>query len=416
MKILVHDYSGHPFQVELSRSLARRGHRVLHVHCPSYESGKGDLNVRQGDPEGLGIAAIDLGRRFEKYSVARRVQQELRYARKFVRRAQQFDADVILSGNCPLIAHAAISRWAARRRVPFVYWQQDIYGVAMADEAKRRIPVVGPLIARASIALERRLALRSSAVICISEDFVPVLRGWGVPVDLIEVIENWAPIDELPVRPKANAWAAEHGLSETKNCVYAGTIGLKHDGSLLLALAEACRAVPAARVVVVSAGDGAERLSAARGSSGLDHLVVVGFQPYERLPDVLGAADVLLLILGSEAGAFSVPSKLLTYLCAGRAVVASVPAENQAARTLTASGAAVLVPPGDADAFAAAVVGLLGDAQALEVMGRSARAFAEQTFDIGRVTDRFEAVLDRACGGRFFLGASTGAPPRPAPS
>ncbi len=28
MKILVHDYAGHPFQVQLSRALAQRGHQV----------------------------------------------------------------------------------------------------------------------------------------------------------------------------------------------------------------------------------------------------------------------------------------------------------------------------------------------------------------------------------------------------
>ncbi len=30
MRILVHDYSGHPFQAQLSRELARRGHDVVH--------------------------------------------------------------------------------------------------------------------------------------------------------------------------------------------------------------------------------------------------------------------------------------------------------------------------------------------------------------------------------------------------
>ena len=36
MRILVHDFSGHPFQMQLSRELARRGHDVLHVDCASY--------------------------------------------------------------------------------------------------------------------------------------------------------------------------------------------------------------------------------------------------------------------------------------------------------------------------------------------------------------------------------------------
>src|SRR5262245_65296140 len=41
LRILVHDFAGHPFQIDLSRALARRGHIVQHVYCGSYTSGKG---------------------------------------------------------------------------------------------------------------------------------------------------------------------------------------------------------------------------------------------------------------------------------------------------------------------------------------------------------------------------------------
>ena len=39
MRILVHDHSGHPFQAELSRELARRGHVVTHSFATGYVSG-----------------------------------------------------------------------------------------------------------------------------------------------------------------------------------------------------------------------------------------------------------------------------------------------------------------------------------------------------------------------------------------
>ena len=38
MRILVHDYAGHPFQVQLSRALAQRGHDVLHAYCASLQT------------------------------------------------------------------------------------------------------------------------------------------------------------------------------------------------------------------------------------------------------------------------------------------------------------------------------------------------------------------------------------------
>ena len=62
--------------------------------------------------------------------------------------------------------------------------------------------------------------------------------------------------------------------------------------------------------------------------------MLLPFQPYEVLPEVLASADVLLAILEPEAGVFSVPSKVLSYHCAGRPILAAIPAENLAARII----------------------------------------------------------------------------------
>ncbi len=36
LKLVIHDFAGHPFPMELSRALAGRGHRVRHLlKCPS---------------------------------------------------------------------------------------------------------------------------------------------------------------------------------------------------------------------------------------------------------------------------------------------------------------------------------------------------------------------------------------------
>lgn len=50
MKIIVSDYSGHPFQVQLSRELARRGHQVKHLHFAEFQTPKGNLQRQAADP------------------------------------------------------------------------------------------------------------------------------------------------------------------------------------------------------------------------------------------------------------------------------------------------------------------------------------------------------------------------------
>jgi glycosyltransferase involved in cell wall biosynthesis len=131
-----------------------------------------------------------------------------------------------------------------------------------------------------------------------------------------------------------------------------------------------------------------------RDEEGLTNLRLLPFQPYADLPDVLGSADVLLALLEADAGAFSVPSKVLSYLCAGRPLLAAIPSDNLAAQVIRRSGAGFVVEPGDREALIAEAVGMLGDSALREELGGRARQYAEENFDIGVVADRFEPILD----------------------
>ena len=99
MRILVHDFSGHPFQMHLSRELARRGHEVLHVDCASYSTGKGDLSTHDGETN-LAVRSIDLGKKFDKYSARRRFVQEYEYGRRFTKIAAEFRPDLFWGFLC----------------------------------------------------------------------------------------------------------------------------------------------------------------------------------------------------------------------------------------------------------------------------------------------------------------------------
>jgi GDP-D-mannose 3',5'-epimerase len=396
MRIFVHDYSGHPFQVQLSRELARRGHSVTHAHCPSYVSGKGRLEREPGDPVGFEALALSLAADFDKYSPLRRIRQELEYGRRCAAAIDRVAPDVVLDSNTPLIAARAVVGRCRRRGYPHVFWQQDVYGQGMRDEVARRVPAVGHLLGGVFPRLEARLLRASEAVITISADFLPVLDRFGVARDRAHVIENWAPVDELPMLGRDNAWATAHGLSTGLVLLYSGTLGRKHDPALLLELAREFRSRDDVTIVVVSEGPIAQELRDVAGAEGLERLRVLPYQPYERLPEVLASGDVLLAILEPEAGVFSVPSKILTYLCAGRPVLAAVPGENAAARLLDSAGAGIVVPPHDHVAWRDAAVRLVADGQRRQQMADRARSFAEETFAITGIADRFESILSAA--------------------
>jgi putative colanic acid biosynthesis glycosyltransferase WcaI len=111
----------------------------------------------------------------------------------------------------------------------------------------------------------------------------------------------------------------------------------------------------------------------------------------------LGSGDVLVVLLEQDAGAFSVPSKTLSYLCAGRPVLGLMPSENLAAKLITSVDGLVLAPSVNSlDEAVAWTDALLDDPGRSADLGARARALAEQQFSLPASADRFEAVLQTA--------------------
>jgi glycosyltransferase involved in cell wall biosynthesis len=174
-------------------------------------------------------------------------------------------------------------------------------------------------------------------------------------------------------------------------------LGLKHNPELLLRLARECG--PGACVVVVAQGAGMKQLEAAKAEQHLDALRLLPLQPAGVLPEVLAAGDVLVAVIEVDAGSYSVPSKVQSYLCAGRPILLASPPENLAARVVTREAAGLVVTPDDEAGFLAAAHRLRTDAALRVQQGASGRAYAERTFDTMKIADLFEQVLFTAAKG-----------------
>ncbi|WP_205473154.1 glycosyltransferase [Nocardioides sp. SYSU D00038] len=392
MRILVHDYSGHPFQVELSRELARRGHSVTHSYSELYVSGKGHLVAQPG--ETITFDSIGRGQVAHK-SFARRLVQEVTQGFELARHVRRVRPDVALMSNVQTATLAVFAVFAVVFRIPWVLWHQDVYSIAVRSFAGAKLSRHYQLVAAGVEAGEKFASRRAAAVVAIADSFIPVHEGWGT-ADKVSVIPNWAPLDEIYPVDRKNDWAVEQQLDDTRTILYSGTLGLKHNPGLLVGLARRVidRGQPV-RLVVVNEGPAVEliRDEAAR----LDvPVTLLPFQPYERLPEVLGSGDLLVVLLDQTAGAFSVPSKTLSYLCAGRPVLGLMPAENLAAQLIDQVDGCVLPAlESSLDEAADWTVELLGDAERREELGAAARRLAEAEFALQGSADRFEAILTR---------------------
>jgi glycosyltransferase involved in cell wall biosynthesis len=308
----------------------------------------------------------------------------------------------VLVSNLPLDAHKGL--WQASRRsgAAYLFWMQDILSRATSHYLGRQFGLAGKLVAARYSRLERAILRGSDAVIAISDLYCPVLAGFGVEPQRISVIPNWAPLAEITVLPKDNEWARSHQLTDKSVALYTGTLKLMENPKLLLDLATAGQAT-GLEVVVVAQGAGAAMLALRKQEQGLRNLTILPLQPIEQYPMVLASGDILVAALDPAASEFSVPSKILTYLAAGRPIVASIPAHNDAATTIRESGAGFVSDPQNAGGFIEDVFRLARDRDLRLAMGANGRKFAEAHFAIEERAGRFERLISDTLRGQSRL-------------
>jgi glycosyltransferase involved in cell wall biosynthesis len=134
-------------------------------------------------------------------------------------------------------------------------------------------------------------------------------------------------------------------------------MGLKQDlGQIIDAGRIADRDHTPVRLVLM--GDGSQRRSLIDLATGISRLEFRPFVPAPELPDVLAAADVLVLTERATVVDMSLPSKLTAYFAAGRPVVAAVHPDGTSDREVRRAGAGITIPAGDAASLLRAIMSL----------------------------------------------------------
>lgn len=391
MRILINDFGGYPFPVQLSKFLSNNGYEIVHTYVSNIQTPHGNMEAGANK---LKITPILLNSQFKKYSFTGRFKGEYEYAKKVGEVIDSFKPDIFLSANTPLLAQSLLLKKCKRADIKFIYWCQDIHSIAIEKYLKDRLPLIGKYVSSYFKRKEIKLLEQSDYVITISDGFNQIFKVWGISQNNISVIHNWGPIADITIEPKSNTWSEELGLDTKLVVLYSGTLGLKHNPALIANAAKKLKNNTEVAFVVISEGIGAEILKKEKEDLKLNNLLVLPYQHYPLISKVLGSADVLLSILEKDAALFSVPSKVLTYLCAQKAIVLSVPGENLSAKIVTDTNSGYCFEPDDEDGFINGITALLNNDELRKTMGQNGRKYAEESFGIAHIADEFIAIFN----------------------
>lgn len=374
MRIVVLDYSGHIPQADLARNLAKLGHNVRHMYCSDYVSGRGAVDRESSDPEDLEFLNISIKKDFNRYNPIERLKHEIAIANEFWVKIQEFNPDHTIFSNVPLFAMSRLAKKMKSNNFPYLFWWQDVYSVAIGEAFRKFGPLAWPL-RQYLIELEKNILRDAKSVVAISSNFEPIYRNWKQDMKKFSMYPNWTPVNLFPHQELSVA------NSTQKIAVYAGTLGMKHRPELLLYLADSAEFKKLGGVVVVvSQGQGRELLE--KSSNIRTNIVLKNFLTIPELGQLFADASVLLAVLEPEASKFSVPSKIMSYLSAGKPIVASIDPNNASAKILVENSAGIVVPPdGPIADFTHAVIEIISNRNLQISMGHSSAHYARENFD-----------------------------------
>jgi glycosyltransferase involved in cell wall biosynthesis len=125
-----------------------------------------------------------------------------------------------------------------------------------------------------------------------------------------------------------------------------------------------------------------------RGLSGSVHLL--GRFPPDEMPKLFAGVDALLVTLRRDPVlALTIPSKVQSYLAAGKPIVGSL--DGEGAAVIQEAGAGLCAPAEDAEALASQVLALRSLESSVRVdMGRRGREYFLAQFRADMLVDRLE--------------------------
>jgi colanic acid biosynthesis glycosyl transferase WcaI len=403
MRILIYSYNYQPEPIgiaplitELAEGLVKRGHEVRVVtgmpNYPQrriYEGYRGKLYLTEVT-NGVIVQRSYLWVRPEP-NLSDRLLLEISFVLTSIVNAllgKRPDVILLTVPPLPVSIPAALLGWV--HRAPVVLNVQDI----LPDAAVHVGLLKNPKLIRIFKALEKFAYRTATKISVIADSFVDNLRSKDVPTHKIEVIPNWVDINFIrPMSKENNEFRERNQLNGKFVVLYSGNIALTQGLTTLINAAVRLRHIPDIQIVIVGEEKALEYLQLYRDNCKANNVKLLPFEPRKKLPEMLAAADVGLVVQKGNVISFNMPSKIQVLLASGCAIVASIPAAGPAARAIQQSGGGIVIPPEEPGILAATILELYHDRDRVKLLGERSRQYATKHYSFDQALDQYEKLF-----------------------
>ena len=300
--------------------------------------------------------------------------------------------DVLLVVSPPLGLAATAILLSRVWRVPFVFDVEDLQPDSASD-----LEMLPAWAIKLLYKLENAAYRNARLVTTLTASMKNKIVGKGIPREKVEVLEPRMD-DSMTtlLKEEGREFRRRYGLGEKFLVTHSGNMGVKQGLEVILNAAALNRADDSLLFLLV--GDGADRKRVQQRAKelGLPNVRFLPLLDEDDFRGLLSASDVCLVSQQKGVTEIAFPSKIVTYLAAGRPIVASVNPQSEVARIIEKSGAGMIVEAEDA-------AGLLAAIQELRIqdpaaMGENGRRHARARWSAVPVLGHMEQCLSAVAG------------------
>jgi colanic acid biosynthesis glycosyl transferase WcaI len=390
---------------ELSRHWAKAGHDVtVLTGFPHYPSGVVPQEYRaklrrlilREDLDGVRVERTWLAALPNRKTWERILNYTSFTASAALRGSFLGTPDIVIATS-PQLLECLAGLWIAKLKgVPFVFEVRDLWPESLTLDANSGLNrQVRAVLSKISDLLYRR----ARHIVVVTPAFKEYLVGHcSVAPEKISIVMNGVEPDRFTPNGETDSVVEEFQLGGRFVVSFIGVLGNAH-GLSTVAHAAARLQKTRPEVLFLLVGEGADRsnVQALCAALGLKNLLIIGQQPRSKIPALIRASSVCMVLLKkSDVFKTVIPSKMLEFMACGRPVILGV--EGQARELVKKADCGVCVPPEDAASLAAAIELLYGDDELRKRLGRNGRDYVVRYFSREQTARDYIAILQRVAG------------------
>lgn len=377
---------------EFAKRLIARGHEVTMV-CgemaklnlpPAREKG-----IFRGNVDGIDVIQVAL-----PYSnndgIMKRAFTFVKFAWKGVRLALTERYDLLFATSTPLTAGIPGIVAKLFRHKPFVFEVRDLW-----PELPRALGMKNPFLLGGMGILEWLSYRCANACIGLSPGICEGIRKKSQKGKNVVMIPNGCDLELF--KPGSRADLDLEGIKPTdKVAIFTGAHGIANGLDSVLDMASVLKKKERDDIKCVFIGEGRvkEALKERCEKENLDNCFFFDPVPKTRLNRIVSSADIGMMVLANVPAFYygTSPNKFFDYISSGLPVVNNYP--GWLAGLIKENECGEVVPPGNAEVFATAVIRLADDVGLREKCGRNARLLAKKSFDREKLAGQFVEFLE----------------------